>query len=248
MDKVSIITPTYNSIQYIQKTIQSILDQTYTNWELLITDDCSTDQTWDILKDYPLKNNKIRIFRLDQNSGPGVARNNSIRHAQGRYIAFCDSDDVWCADKLDKQLQFLRQHDLAFTFSSYQKINEKGVPSGIILAPRKVTYNDLLKTCTIGCLTAIYDTNKLGKIYMPEIRKRQDYGLWLKILKLIGSASGMEEVLAYYRERSNSVSSNKFVAAKYHYKVLREVEGIPSYKAFYYFVHYAFRGLFKYLK
>lgn len=245
---ISIITPTYNSLQFIDNTIQSILNQSYTNWELLITDDCSTDGTWDLLKQYTFKDNRIKIFQLEKNSGPGVARNHSIKQATGRFIAFCDSDDVWLPDKLEKQVNFLTKNDLAFTFSSYQKIDESGKKKGIIKSVDKITYTALLKTCPIGCLTAIYDTEKIGKIYMPEIRKRQDYGLWLKILKLIGSTRGMPEVLANYRERSNSVSSNKFVAAKYHYRVLREVGKVPMFKSWYYFLHYTFNGFIKYLK
>lgn len=246
--KISIITPTYNSLQFIEETIQSILNQTYSNWELLITDDCSTDGTRELLKQYASKDNRIKIFQLDKNSGPGVARNNSIKNASGRFIAFCDSDDQWKPDKLEKQIKFLTINDLAFTFSAYQKINEKGEKGGIINIPDEVHYNHLLKSCPIGCLTAIYDTEKIGKVYMPEIRKRQDYGLWLKIFQIIGSAKGMKENLAYYRVRSNSVSSNKFVAAKYYFKVLRQVGKVSLFKAWFYFFHYALNGFHKYLK
>jgi len=246
--KTSIITPTYNSYLYIEETIHSILNQTYKNWELLITDDCSTDGTWELLLKYQKQDDRIKIFRLEKNLGPGVARNNSIKHARGRFIAFCDSDDQWKIDKLEKQINFLTTNDLAFTFSAYQKIDEKGEKGGIVKIPEDINYNHLLKTCPIGCLTAIYDTDKIGKIYMPEIRKRQDYGLWLKIFQIIGSTKGINESLAYYRVRPNSVSSNKFVAAKYHYKVLRQVGKVPSFKAWYYFLHYVLNGVFKYLK
>lgn len=248
MPLVSIITPTYNSDKYVSETIKSTINQTLTDWELIITDDCSTDDTWHIINRYAEKDSRIKVFQLPVNSGPGVARNYSIKKAIGRYIAFCDSDDVWHPQKLEEQIKFLQNKDLAFTYSSYQKMNEEGIKGGIIKVPDEITYNDLLKTCSIGCLTAIYDTHKIGKIYMPEIRKRQDYGLWLRIFKIIGSTSGMPEVLASYRERSNSVSSNKLVAAKYHYKVLREVAKLNQLKAGYYFLFYAFSGLFKYLK
>ena len=175
---VSIISPTYNSLQFIEDTIQSIIQQTYTNWELLITDDCSTDGTWELIQKHQKLDERIKIFRLEQNSGPGVARNNSIKQAKGRFIAFCDSDDQWKPDKLEKQIKFLIENDLPFTFSAYQKIDENGQEGGIVNVPEEVSYNYLLKTCPIGCLTAIYDTEKIGKVYMPEIRKRQDYGLW----------------------------------------------------------------------
>ena len=246
--KISIITPTYNSKDFIPQTINAIINQTYCYWELIVTDDCSSDETWGLLQEYVRKDNRIKIFQLEKNSGPGVARNNSIKHATGRYIAFCDSDDVWLPEKLEKQIDFLQKNDLAFTFSSYRKINEMGEKGGVVKALPLVSYNDLLKTCSIGCLTAIYDTEKIGKVYMPEIRKRQDYGLWLKIFKIIGSSKGMEEILALYRVRTNSVSSNKLKAAKYHYKVLREVGKVPLIKAWYYFLHYAFAGFFKYIR
>jgi len=246
--KISIITPTYNTKDFIPQTINAIINQTYCYWELIVTDDCSSDETWGLLQEYVRKDNRIKIFQLEKNSGPGVARNNSIKHATGRYIAFCDSDDVWLPDKLEKQIDFLQKNDLAFTFSSYRKINEMGEKGGVVKALPLVSYNDLLKTCSIGCLTAIYDTEKIGKVYMPEIRKRQDYGLWLKIFKIIGSSKGMEEILALYRVRTNSVSSNKLKAAKYHYKVLREVGKVPLIKAWYYFLHYAFAGFIKYIR
>jgi len=246
--KVSIITPTYNSENFIIITINSIISQTFTNWELLITDDCSTDSTWGIINDFAKKDTRIKVFQLKKNSGAGIARNNSIERASGRFVAFCDSDDIWIPEKLEKQIKYLQENDLPFTFSSYQKINEFGEKGGIVTVPSILSYNNLLKTCPIGCLTAIYDTKKIGKVYMPEIRKRQDYGLWLKIFKIIDSTKSMNEVLGYYRERKNSVSSNKFKAAKYHYKVLREVALAPRIKAWYYFLNYAFAGFRKYIK
>lgn len=246
---VSIITPTYNSSQFIENTINSIILQTYTDWELIITDDCSIDNTLKIIKEFANKDKRIKIFRLKQNSGPGAARNNSLKNATGRYIAFCDSDDMWHPDKLEKQLKFLHDMDLPFTFSSYQKIDENGVLGSVINAPGSVSYNELLKTCPIGCLTVIYDTSKIEKAYFPEAWKRQeDYGLWLKIFKKIDSTKGMNEALAYYRERTNSVSSNKWSTARDHYRVLREVANIPHFKALYFFLFYAVNGIKKYFK
>ena len=246
--KVSIIMATFNSEKFITESIEGILRQTYADWELLITDDCSNDKTWDILETFQTKDERIKLYRLNVNSGPGVARNNSISNAEGRYIAFCDSDDIWFPQKLEKQLDFMKERNLNFTFASYQKITESGEKRGVVYAPGKLTYNDLLKTCSIGCLTAIYDSSKLGKVYMPEIRKRQDYGLWLKIFQKIKVSNGMEEVVAYYRERQKSVSSNKFLAAKYHYKVLRETAGVPLLASFYYLFHYIINGILKFIK
>ena len=246
---VSVITPTYNSSRFIEETIESILAQTYANWELLVTDDCSDDGTWEILTEYAQKDNRVKTFRMTENSGAGVARNNSIKHASGRYIAFCDSDDLWLPEKLEKQISFMQQHDLAFTYSTYRKITETGELKGTVIPPCCISYQDLLKSCPIGCLTAIYDTMKLGKIFMPEIRKRQDYGLWLKIFKIIKSSKGLsEEPLAHYRVRKSSVSSNKIKAALYHYKVLREIGNISHFKSMCNFTIYFFRGFAKYVK
>ncbi|WP_370407933.1 glycosyltransferase family 2 protein [Tenacibaculum dicentrarchi] len=248
-NKVSIITPSYNSEKFISETIDGILNQSYDNWELLITDDGSTDKTIEIIKGYQKVTDKIKLFKLEKNGGAGVARNNSIKNATGRFIAFCDSDDVWKSDKLEKQINFMSKNNLSFTYSAYQKMDEKGCKGAVIFPPQKTTFNSLLKTCTIGCLTAVYDTDKLGKRYMPTIRKRQDYGLWLTIFKDIKHTEGLsDEVLAYYRVRSNSISSNKFKAASYHYRVLRECGEVGFIKSVYYFIYYSINGVVKYLK
>ncbi|WP_425659645.1 glycosyltransferase family 2 protein [Tenacibaculum ascidiaceicola] len=247
--KVSIITPTYNSEKFISETIKAIQNQTYTNWELLITDDCSTDDTFKVVKIYADKDSRIKFFQLKTNLGAGIARNNSIKEATGRFIAFCDSDDVWREDKLERQVAFMLKNDLFFTYSAYQKMNEKGDKGSVVYPPKITTFKSLLKTCTIGCLTAVYDAEKLGKRYMPIIRKRQDYGLWLTIFKDIKYTKGIhDEALAYYRVRSNSVSSNKFKAAKYHYRVLRECGEVSFIKSMYYFLYYSVKGLAKYIK
>lgn len=247
-DLVSVIMPTYNSSLFIEAALDSIISQSYSNLEVLITDDCSTDNTLEKVKEYAKRDSRIKVYQLDKNSGPGIARNNSINHAQGRYIAFCDSDDLWLGNKVEQQIKFMNLNNLAFTFSSYQKINGKGEMRGIIKAPDQLHYKDLLRSCPIGCLTAIYDTEKIGKVYMPEIKKRQDYGLWLRIFKSIQKTKGMPEVLAHYRERNNSVSSNKLLAAIYHYRVLKQEGKVSSIKAMYFFFHYAFSGLSKYLR
>ena len=243
MTKISIITPTYNSKIFINQTIQSILNQTYKNWELLITDDCSTDGTWELLLKYQKQDERIKVFRLEKNSGPGVARNNSIKHAQGRFIAFCDSDDQWKPDKLEKQLQFKLENDLALSFSSYDVIDEEDNLIGEVTAPGKVTYKTMLCNNYIGCLTAMYDTQKLGKMYMPEIRKRQDWALWLSILKKVPYALSIPEKLAIYRARRKSISANKIDLIRYNWNIYRNVEKISVFKSifllgqfmFYYF-------------
>ncbi|MCF8360356.1 MAG: glycosyltransferase [Prolixibacteraceae bacterium] len=221
---ISIITPSYNASHYIEETIISIKNQTYTNWELLITDDCSNDDTWDLLKQYALKDNRVKIFQLKKNSGPGVARNNSIKHATGRFIAFCDSDDQWKPDKLEKQVEFMLENDLGLSYSNYEVIDEQNTVIGEVKAPEKITYKKMLRNNYIGCLTVLYDTQKVGIVYMPEIRKRQDWALWLKILKIIPYGLGIQENLAIYRDRSLSVSSNKIKLLKYNWNIYRRVE------------------------
>lgn len=242
---VSIITPSYNSADFIVETIESILAQTYTNWELLITDDCSTDNTFDIVGKYIERDSRIKFFRLTTNSGAGVARNNSIKEAKGRFLAFCDSDDCWYPQKLEKQLAFMVENGYEFTCTSYDSYNEAGDKKvGYIKCKKKISYWKLLRDNSIGCLTSMYDTSRIGKIYMPTIRKRQDWGLWLSIIRKTKYVYGLQETLAKYRIRENSISSNKLAMLKYNYKLYKEVEGYSSFVSFllltFYFLPYYF--------
>lgn len=219
MSLVSIITPTYNSEKYISQTIESIINQTHTNWELIITDDCSTDSTIKIIESFAKKDNRIRINKLESNSGAGIARNNSIAQAKGRFIAFCDSDDIWLPEKLERQLIFLTKNNLSFTYSGFDIIDERGKVISKHKPPRRLTFKDLLLSNEIGCLTAIYDTSLLGKMYMSEMRNRQDWVLWLNILKQINTAEGLTNSLALYRIRKGSISRSKIDMLKFHWKV-----------------------------
>ncbi len=243
---VTIIMPSYNSEKFIIESVESVLVQTYSNWELIIVDDCSPDSSNHIIMKYVDSDHRIKLIKLEKNSGPAVARNTAIEAANGRYIAFLDSDDVWLPNKLEKQIKFMQDNDLAFTYSSYKLVGEDNEDLGLFITKDKISYFDMLKTCSVGCLTAIYDTEKIGKQYMPLILKRQDYGLWLKILKLIGETRGILEPLATYRIRKNSVSSNKVKAAKYQWKIYREIEKLSFLKSLYYFVFYAYNGVTKY--
>ena len=245
-DLVSIITPSYSSEKFISATIESVLNQTYKNWEMIIVDDCSPDNSNEIIESYMKKDSRIKLIKLEKNSGPAVARNRAIEEAKGRYIAFLDADDLWISDKLEKQIDFMQKNDLIFTYSAYKLIDENDNYLGEFIPPEIVSYYSILKTNPIGCLTAIYDTQKLGKICMPNVLKRQDYGLWLKILKKIKQTKGILEPLAIYRLRKNSVSSNKFKAAQYQWKIYREVEKLNVLKSIYYFTHYAIKGILKY--
>lgn len=245
-DLVSIITPSYNCERFIAKTIESVLAQTYKNWEMIIIDDCSPDNSNKIIEEYIKKDNRIKLIKLKKNSGPAIARNRGIEEAKGRYIAFLDADDLWYPKKLEQQIVFMDENDLSFTYSSYNLIDEEGNDLGFFKTKEKITYREMLKTCSVGCLTAIYDTEKLGKVYMPNILKRQDYGLWLKILRKINATKGIMEPLGAYRILKNSVSSNKINAAKYQWKIYREVEKLSLIKSVYYFIHYAYYGFKKY--
>lgn len=232
---VSIITPSHNSSKFIAKTIESILLQTYTNWELLITDDCSTDNSCKIIESYAQKDKRIKFFRLEKNSGAGVARNHSIKMSQGRFIAFCDSDDRWYGEKLEKQLAFMIKKQCALSYTSYMVCDENDLTTGIVVCNHKIHYKSLKWDDGIGCLTAIYDSFEFGKIYLPDIRKRQDWGLWLKIMKKCKIAYGMKEPLAIYRIHSNSISHNKFALVKYNiaiYKQILKYSSIRAYIAF----------------
>jgi glycosyltransferase involved in cell wall biosynthesis len=243
---VSIITPSYSSKRFIKETISSVLSQTYKNWEMIIVDDVSPDNSNEIIEEFIKKDSRIKLIKLEKNSGPAVARNRAIKEAKGRYIAFLDADDLWIPEKLEKQISFMNEYDLAFTYSSYNLTDEYNNDLGSFATKEVITYNSMLKTCSVGCLTAIYDTEKLGKVFMPNILKRQDYGTWLKILRDIKSTKGMLEPLATYRILKNSVSSNKFEAAKYVWKVFREIENLNILQSCYYFCFYAYNGIKKY--
>ena len=219
---VSIILPLYNSKEYISQTIESIINQSYTNWELIVTDDCSSDNSYEIVNSYTLLDERIFLHKLDKNGGAGSARNKSIKNSKGRFIAFCDSDDQWKPNKLETQISFMIKNKYVFTCSAFEVINENGKFIETIYPPKKLTFNKLLKNNYVGCLTAIYDTKYLGKVYMSSIRNRQDWVLWLCILKNIKVAYTINEPLAIYRKRSGSISSNKIKMIRFHWRVYYE--------------------------
>ena len=244
---VSIIMPSYNSAKYVKNTVQSVLNQKYENWELLITDDCSRDNTMDLLTDLSESDDRIKVFKLAENAGPAVARDKSIQEAKGRYITFLDSDDIWNVDFLKSMLSFIKENNYSFVFASYKRFSERDNHYiSDFIVPNKVNYKSLLKTCPISCLTALYDVEKLGKQYMPIIDKRQDYGLWLKLLKITDYAYGYKVPLATYMIREGSVSRNKFVASKYQWKIYRKVERLNFIYSCYCFVCYFINGVKKY--
>ena len=180
---VSIITASYNTAKYIGETIEAIRRQTYTNWELLITDDCSPDESNSIIESYAAMDSRIKLLKLEKNGGAAVARNNSIAKASGRFIAFCDSDDVWLPYKLEQQLAFMEKKGLPMTYSSSLCSDEEGKIIGLNLAYRRVTYKQMCNCDKAGMSVLIYDTDYFGKVYLPELRNREDWGLKIKLLQ-----------------------------------------------------------------
>lgn len=234
-DLVSVITACYNSENYILETISSVLNQTHKNWELILVDDCSTDNTISIVKEFIRADKRIKLFQLAKNSGAAVARNTAIKEANGTFIAFLDSDDKWLPIKLELQLEFMKSNHYNLTHTAYELIDNQGNSLNKTITPVKtLSYNDMLYSNKIGCLTAMYNQSELGKIYMPLLRKRQDYGLWLKILKTGEKAYGLPEVLSQYRNTENSISNNKLNLIKWNWKLYREVEKLSFLESAYY--------------
>lgn len=249
MPLVSIITPFHNSDRYLSSTVEAILTQSFPDWELILIDDCSSDDSAHIARWYYQKDHRIRVARMDEPGGPAKARNLGISMATGRYIAFCDSDDVWLPEKLQKQLDAMTGTGEAVCFTSYFKMLQDGERTGrMVMAEPRVTYEMLLVSNYIGCSTAMYDTQRCGRVFMPDIIKRQDYGLWLRIMSRGFVAVGISEPLVYYRVRTDSVSSNKLLAMLYHWRVLRSVTGVGLLHASRLFLQYLFLGFSKHLK
>lgn len=224
---VSVIMPTYNCGAYIKKSIDSVLTQSVTDWEIQIVDDCSTDNTKEVLRSYLENYPQIHYYCLTKNSGPAVARTEAIKRAEGKYIAFLDSDDLWYPEKLEKQIAFMNETGAKFSCTAYAQMDADGNPLHVALyPPEKVDYKKCIRLSNpIGNLTAMYDQDALGKFAVPMIKKRNDFALWLQILKKTSYCYGMQEVLGTYRlGRKGSVSSNKLKQAKYHWQLYREIE------------------------
>lgn len=235
---VSVIMPTYNCGKLLGQSIDSILNQTYRNLELLITDDNSSDsETLSVLRSYSEQDERVKVLYLKENKGPGYARDKSIERAEGRYIAFCDSDDCWMPDKLERQIAFMSEHNCSLSCTSYIMRYEDGREKGITNPPERISFTMLKHDNKIGCSTAIYDTQLLGKkYYMPTIRKRQDWALFLTILRESGSdARGLREPLTYYCVRARSVSSYKIGLIKYNISIYRDILHYSKSKAMLYF-------------
>ncbi|HGH1671491.1 glycosyltransferase family 2 protein [Bacillus thuringiensis] len=239
---VSVITPSYNSIRFIGETISSVQNQSYENWEMIIVDDGSTDQSAVKIKEIIEGDSRIRLLSLKENVGAAKARNLAIQEARGRYIAFLDSDDIWLPHKLKTQLLFMEEMNIAFSYASYSLIDENGNElNREVSAPKSVDYHYLVGNTIIGCLTVMIDREKIPYVEMPSIQP-EDTALWLNLLHEGYEAKGIQQVLAKYRIVTNSVSRNKIRAAFRYWKLLREQERLNSVQIFYYFSKYAYHA------
>ena len=245
-DLISIITPSYNSEAYLKDCIESVIHQTYKNWEMLIVDDASKDKSSLILKSYMLKDDRIKPVFLDCNIGAAAARNIAIQSSNGRYVAFLDSDAIWLPKKLDVQIKFMKINKLSFTFSNYDVISENGLTIiSKIIVPKKINYNQYLKNTIIGCLTVMLDKEKFNSIEMPLLRSSHDMALWLNLLRDGKYAYGISECLAKYRIVKTSKTHNKLKAAYDVWLVYREFEGLSFFNSFYFFSCYALNAFIK---
>lgn len=243
---VSIITPTYNSEEFISQTIDSILDQSYKAWELILVDDCSVDNTTQLIGTYQKKHKNISLIQNLTNQGAGVSRNKGINAAKGDFIAFLDADDLWKPDKLEVQISLMVKNNIDVCFSSYDLIDEEGVYlHKRVKALSELTYNKLLKSNYVGNLTGVYNCKTLGKIPSTSLRKRQDWILWLAAIKKSNKpAIGIQEPLAYYRVRKNSMSSNKLHLIWYNFQVYNKGLGFSMIKSTICFIIFLFEHFF----
>ena len=244
--------PTYNCGKFIAETLDSIKAQTYENWEIIIVDDCSKDNTKEIVDEYIAQDARIKYHCLETNSGAAVARTEAMKRAEGEYMAFCDSDDLWMEDKLEKQLAFMNENSYAFSCTAYEQIDEESNSlNRVIKTVKKTDYNRLLLDCPVGNSSVMYNVEKMGKFEVPNIRKRNDDALWLTMLKKEDESGkrfciyGMSDVLMRYRIRKNSISSNKFAVIKYHWILYRDIEHLSVIRSAFHIGYWCFLKVFK---
>lgn len=246
--KVSIITPCFNASNYISQTYRSIVGQTCRNWEWLVTDDCSTDNSRELLLELSSMDKRVKYFRNARNLGAAISRNNSIRHASGEFLAFLDSDDIWLPEKLDRQIAFMAD-TVNISFTAYRLANGAGepLPQAVdIQTKRDFDYHDMLmKRATMGCSTVMVRREAFSDLYMPSIRTGQDYALWLKLLRGGEHAYLIPEVLSFYRILPNSISRNKIKKAFRQWQIYRELERLPFWTSLRCFGSYGCRAVFR---
>lgn len=223
-ETVSIVMPSYNTTNFISETIESVLAQTYTDWELIIVDDCSTDNTDEVVKPY-LSDSRIIYIKNEKNSGAAISRNRALREAKGKWIAFLDSDDLWMPEKLQKQIAFMEDNGYDFSYTNYIEIDENSEPNGrSVTGPKKITRHGMYNYCWMGCLTVMYNAEVVGTLQIEDIKKNNDYAMWLKVCKK-ADCYLLNETLAEYRKRSGSISNHGYAKLiKWHYILFREAE------------------------
>lgn len=245
-DLVSIVIPVYNASKFLNDTIATIKDQTYTNWEAIFIDDCLKDDSIKIIENESKNDKRIKLIKNKVNSGASITRNNGIEIAKGRYICFLDADDKWENDKLEKQVKFMKLKKCEFSFTGYQFADENCIPNGsIVNVPEKINYKQALKNTTIWTSTVMLDMNILNKndIYMPNVKRGQDTATWWKILKKIDFAYGLNEILSYYRRTGTSLSANKLSALKRTWNLYRNIEKLNVFFSIYNFIFYCFNAV-----
>lgn len=244
---VSVVMPVHNAGKFLEEAIRSVMSQTYSNWELLVVNDNSTDNSMEIVNRLAGEDCRIRVFDNPTPTGyPATPRNMAVSLANGRYIAFLDSDDVWLPDKIEHQLPYFNESEkIGVVFSNYEKVDEESNREERVVKARKVTsYKQLLLGNVIGNVTAMYDVERVGKAYFSMVR-HEDYAMWLSILKRGFVARNTGKVVALYRVSNNSVSSRKMALLSWQWRIYRDVEHLSVLKSAYYYVNYAIRGFFK---
>ena len=221
---VSIIMPSYNCEGYIAASIRSVLAQTYTDWELLIVDDCSTDNTMEVIRSFT--DDRIRAFSNECNSGAAISRNKALREAKGRWIAFLDSDDLWHPEKLARQIAFMEKNNFVFSYTKYEEISIDGLPNGVIVSgPKHISKRGMYCYCWPGCLTVMYDARAVGLVQIADIRKNNDYAMWLRVCRMADCYLLPENLACYRKGRVGSISTHSVLSMMiWHYRLFRDAE------------------------
>ncbi len=247
MPEVSIITPCYNSALFLKETTESVINQTFTDWEWIITDDKSSDNSVEIIKE--INDPRIKLIIAKKNGGAGHARNLSLEKATGRFITFLDADDFWEPNFLEEMIGFMKKENAEIAYSNYARCDENLVPKiDDFKADKEVTFNNLLKTCRLSLLSSMYDSQRVGKEFFPEGSKREDHVMWLNLLKKIPIGKPLPKTMAKYRMHASSVSRKKTNIMKDQYLVYKDYMKFSTLKSWYYTANWAFNGFMKYSK
>lgn len=244
---VSVIMPSYNTGRFISESIESVIGQTYRNWELIIVDDCSTDETREVVEKY-ISDKRIIFVENLVNSGAAVSRNRALKMARGRYIAFLDSDDIWLPDKLARQVRFMAANDYCFSYTCYEEIDENDKRLGrVVSGPVRISRRKMYQYCWPGCLTVMFDRSGIGpeEAVIKDIRKNNDYAMWLRISRK-ADCYLLDDVLAGYRKRKGSISNHGYLElVKWHYKMFCNAEGMNVPLSVYHTVQNVVFGIYK---